>query len=163
VSARNRPPGVAVMFGRALLLRCPRCGQRRLFHRWLIMVKRCPCCEYVYEREEGFALGASVINLIFGQFVAVAFLVVSLMLTWPDPPVALLAALGVGLAIAAGVFFLPFSKTIWAALDLTMRATMGSSYGASNQQPGRSDGDQTTADGPRAGTETSAVRPTDSV
>lgn len=127
------------------------------------MVKRCPCCAYVYEREEGFALGASVINLIFGQFVAVAFLVVSLMLTWPDPPVARLAALGVGLAIAAGVFFLPFSKTIWAALDLTMGATMGSSYCASNHQPGVSVGDRTTAHGPQTGPEASAVGPTDLV
>jgi hypothetical protein len=100
------------------------------------MKPACPRCNHLFVREEGFALGASVVNLIFGQIIAVGFLVISLAITLPDPPITKLVVLGVAVAISAWVGFLPFSKTIWAAIDLVMHGTMGSSYGESNRQPG---------------------------
>jgi uncharacterized protein (DUF983 family) len=134
--ARRRRVTPALVFARALVLHCPRCGHGKLFHRWFTMVKRCPGCSYLFEREEGFALGASVVNLMFGQVVAVAFLVVSLVLTSPDPPILRLVVLGVIVALGTGVLFLPFSKTIWSGIDLVMHATMGASYASQNVQPG---------------------------
>ena len=125
------------MVGRALLRRCPRCGEGRLFRRWFTMVPTCPKCAYRFEREEGFALGASVMSLVIGQIIAVAYLIVSLILTMPDPPVTRLIAIGIALVVGSGLFIHPFTKTLWAATDLLMNRTMGSSYPISNVQPGR--------------------------
>ena len=138
-SGKHRRLGPLRMFGRALLLRCPRCGHGELFTHWSTMVARCPGCRYRFTREEGFALGASVVNLVFGQIVAVVFLVTSLVLTSPDPPMLRLLIIGVVVAIGSGFGFLPFSKTLWTTIDMIMHATMGSSYGASNRQPGVAD------------------------
>lgn len=126
------------MFARALVRRCPRCGRGKLFRRYFSMAKQCPRCEYLFAREDGFALGASVVNLVFSQIVAIAYLIVSIAITLPDPPVGRLAIIGVVVAIGSAVLFMPFSKTIWAAIDLVMHSTMGSSYGTSNKQPGLS-------------------------
>ena len=48
--------------GRGLIRHCPNCGQGRLFRRWFRMVDRCPRCGHQFDREEGFWLGAYVIN-----------------------------------------------------------------------------------------------------
>jgi uncharacterized protein (DUF983 family) len=81
----------------------------------------CPRCGLRFEREEGFFLGAYVINfalmeLAVGVFIAVAFAV-----TLPDPPVWGLIAMGLPLAVLFPVLTYPFSKTIWVAFDLYMR------------------------------------------
>ena len=55
------------MLGRALLKRCPLCGAGKLFTGWFRMKERCPGCGYLFEREEGFFLGAYVINLGIAQ------------------------------------------------------------------------------------------------
>lgn len=75
-------------------------------------------------------------NVIFGQFVAVSFLILSLVWTLPDPPIARLVIAGALITIVSGLLFMPFSKTLWAAIDLTMHSTMGPSYETSNAQPG---------------------------
>lgn len=51
-----------MLLGRALRLRCPLCGQGRLFRRWLLMHKNCPHCGVKFEREPGFFLGSIYIN-----------------------------------------------------------------------------------------------------
>lgn len=50
---------------RALRLRCPRCGQGRLFRNWFAMFPRCPECHFVYERDPGYFLGSTYINYGF--------------------------------------------------------------------------------------------------
>ena len=47
---------------RALLLRCPRCGTGKLYHRFISMNKRCSSCQLQFERESGFFLGAIYFN-----------------------------------------------------------------------------------------------------
>lgn len=129
-------PGWGLMLARGLVRHCPRCGQGKLFRRWFSMVPTCPKCGYRFEREEGFALGASVMSLVLGQIIAVAFLIVSLVLTMPDPPVVRLVIMGVAVVLLTGLFIQPFTKTLWAAVDMLMHQTMGSSWGDSNVQPG---------------------------
>src|SRR3954470_7996123 len=51
-----------MLLGRALRLRCPLCGQGRLFRGWLTMHKQCPQCGATFEREPGFFLGSIYIN-----------------------------------------------------------------------------------------------------
>jgi uncharacterized protein (DUF983 family) len=54
------PPGT--LLRRALRLRCPRCGQGRLFVGWFTMPVRCDVCRLKYERAPGYFLGSTYIN-----------------------------------------------------------------------------------------------------
>jgi hypothetical protein len=112
------------MLGRALLKRCPRCGGGKLFTGWFRMKERCPRCGYRFEREEGFFLGAYVINLAVAQGVVIVLAVVPLIVRLAqDPGTSILPfVVGGGLgAVAAPILFYPWSKTVWTAFDLMLR------------------------------------------
>ncbi len=100
--------------------RCPRCGQRKLFRRWLQLTPTCPRCRLVFEREEGAFLGSLAINNGVTAILAIAYLVVMLVLTLPDPPVFALTAGAVGICIVVPLLVYPFAKTTWAAIDLLL-------------------------------------------
>jgi uncharacterized protein (DUF983 family) len=55
-------PPVTRLVGRALRLRCPRCGVGRLFRGWFAMPRECSECGRVFERAPGYFLGAIYFN-----------------------------------------------------------------------------------------------------
>jgi uncharacterized protein (DUF983 family) len=57
----ERPP-LRALLARALRLRCPRCGQGRLYAHGLTMLEHCPVCGLRYEREQGYFVGAVYVN-----------------------------------------------------------------------------------------------------
>jgi uncharacterized protein (DUF983 family) len=117
-------PGRARMLARGLLKRCALCGAGKLFTRWFRMKERCPGCGYRFEREEGFFLGAYVINLAVAQAVVVVLAVVPaivLLARNPDTSIVPILAGGIAGAVLAPIAFYPFSKTVWTAFDLIMR------------------------------------------
>lgn len=120
----SRPqPSFWRMLGRGLLRRCPRCGARRVFETWFRMVERCPRCRLRFERESDFFLGAYVINLAVteGLLILALFLYVFRAVNDPTtPPLPVLVAALV-FAVGAPLAFFPFSRTVWAAIDLAMR------------------------------------------
>lgn len=125
------------MLLRGAARRCPRCGSGKLFRRWLTMVRECPRCAYRFEREEGFFLGAIVVNVIITELVIVAVIVLGFALTLPDAPVGALAIAGGVLAAITPLVSYPFTKTVWTAVDLIMRRSLGESYAtADGTQPG---------------------------
>lgn len=87
------------------------------------MVDRCPGCGYLFAREDGFFLGAFVIN--FGATTAGLGVIMGVL-------IAVLAGGGthraiVAVAVAAAIevvalpiVLYPFSKTLWSAIDLAM-------------------------------------------
>ena len=104
---------------RALLRRCPRCGERGVFRSWIGLRDRCPRCHLRYEREEGYWLGAILINTantigLFGLGM-VAWAVA----TWPDPPWGVMTASGIAFNLLAPIALYPYSKTLWVALEIT--------------------------------------------
>ena len=112
------------MLRRALWKRCPICGGGKLFTGWFRMKERCPRCGYLFEREEGFFLGAYVINLAIAQSVVILAAVVPaivLLARNPDASIVPIVVGGVVGAIVAPLLFYPFSKTIWTAFDLMLR------------------------------------------
>jgi hypothetical protein len=50
------------ILGRALRLRCPRCGKGKLFRGVFKMHRECDVCKLQYEREPGFYLGSIYVN-----------------------------------------------------------------------------------------------------
>lgn len=113
-------PTLARMLWRGLRKKCAVCGGGRLFSRWLTMKDHCPTCGFKFEREEGFFLGAFVVNVAVTEFALLVCIVVGFTLTLPHPPVLLLAVLGVMLSVVVPLASYPFSKTVWSAIDLAM-------------------------------------------
>jgi uncharacterized protein (DUF983 family) len=58
----NRDPSGIQAFLRGLAVRCPRCGQGRLFRGWFRMHDGCAACGLTFRREPGFYLGSIYIN-----------------------------------------------------------------------------------------------------
>jgi uncharacterized protein (DUF983 family) len=113
-------PTMGRMLWRGVRKKCPVCGGGRLFTRWFVMKEHCPTCGFAFEREEGFFLGAFVINIAVTEAAMFVALVAGVGLTLPDPPMLLLAGLGVVSAVLVPLFTYPFSKTVWSAIDLGM-------------------------------------------
>ena len=112
------------MIGRGLLKRCPLCGTGKLFTGWFKMKERCPGCGYLFEREEGFFLGAYVINLGIAQGLVILLAVVPLIVRLasnPDASILPFVVGGVVGAVVAPILLYPWSKTIWTAFDLILR------------------------------------------
>jgi uncharacterized protein (DUF983 family) len=104
------PPALALR--RGLRLRCPRCGEGRLFHGWNQLNDRCPACGLVYERETG--------DTWFFMYMTTAgltgVLVVSMFLLRPKLVwIGQLVVCGVALVVI--VLSLPFRKGIAVALS----------------------------------------------
>lgn len=82
------------------------------------MHERCVLCGLKFEREDGYWVGAMIINT---TVTFAAFLLVfggSAVLTWPDVPwmaVLLVTAL---VNLAVPIVFYPVSKSLWLALEM---------------------------------------------
>ena len=115
-------PSFGRMLWRGLTRRCPRCGAGHLFTRWLRMVERCPRCGYRFAREEGFQLGAYVINFGVTEGLVCLALFGYILAAAANPDVAVWPVIvgGVAAAVVTPILFFPFSRTIWAAIDLTL-------------------------------------------
>ena len=115
---------MARLLGRALLLRCARCGARKLFRRWFTMAERCPRCGMRFEREEGFFLGAYVINFgaTEGLLLVVLMAYVLAQANSTDGVAVLPVVLAaIGAAVLMPLAFYPFSRALWVAVELIMR------------------------------------------
>ena len=114
--------GVLRLVGRGVRLRCPRCGSGRLLASWFRLKSECPTCGLALDRgEHDYWLGAYAVNLVVAEFAAAALVVALVISSWPDVPWTLVQFGGAGLAILMPIFFFPFSRTLWLALDLAFR------------------------------------------
>jgi uncharacterized protein (DUF983 family) len=121
---RNAAPSPGRMLRRGLTKRCPICGSGHLFDGWFRMKERCPGCDFRFEREEGFFLGAYTINLAIAEGLLLVLAIVPLILLLnanPDMSVWPIAVVGLLAAVLAPIVFYPFSRTIWSAIDLVLR------------------------------------------
>ena len=113
-------PSTPTLFLRALARRCPQCGQKKLFRRWVTLPDRCPRCGLRFEREEGAFLGSLALNYGVTGVLFITMLVVWIALTLPDVPVVPVTAASIVLSVAFPLFFYPFAKLLWTATDLIL-------------------------------------------
>lgn len=85
-----------------------------------------------FEREEGFFLGAFVVNFGVMLLSLATFITVGVALTLPDPSATGLAAGGMAVGTLVPVAFYPFSRTFWSAIDLWMKPLEAAEIEAAN-------------------------------
>ena len=111
-------PGRAAPLRRGAVARCPNCGVRGLFTGYFTLRERCPGCGLRFEREEGYWLGAMVVNLGLTETLFAFWFVGGMLITWPEVPWMLLLVGGVMLNLVVPVVYYPLSKTTWMGLHL---------------------------------------------
>jgi uncharacterized protein (DUF983 family) len=103
------------VLGRALRLRCPRCGAGALFDGPFRMRPRCPACGLRYEREPGYFVGAIYLN--YGVTALLMLGGYFLLDAWLEPGTRVQLAVWVTFAIAFPLWFFRYSKGLWLGLD----------------------------------------------
>jgi uncharacterized protein (DUF983 family) len=124
----NGPHGqgrLGTLIKRGATKRCPSCGRGRVFRSWFHMRTACPECGYSYEREEGYWVGALIVNIAVAEFCFAVLFAAVVLATMPDVPwQPLLVAALVTNGLLPAVFY-PYSKTLWMAIDLYLHPLEG--------------------------------------
>jgi uncharacterized protein (DUF983 family) len=106
---------VGHILGRALRLRCPRCGRSPLYAHYFRMHERCAACGLRYEREQGYFVGAIYINYAVTAAVAVGGVLV---LDWTvGLTLAQQLALGVALGVLVPLVFFRHARSLWLVMN----------------------------------------------
>jgi uncharacterized protein (DUF983 family) len=103
------------ILGRALRLRCPRCGRGKLFSGWFRMFPECDWCGIVYDREPGFFLGSVYVNYGLTALVSTV-MYIALLAAGAASPEALLGWM-VGFSVLFPLWFFRYARSLWLALD----------------------------------------------
>jgi uncharacterized protein (DUF983 family) len=94
------------------------CGRGRAFEGFYRMRDRCPQCGYAFEREEGYWVGAVIMNFVFVEAWFALLFVTIVFATAPDIPWVPLLIVAIVTNGILPVILYPYSKTLWMALDL---------------------------------------------
>jgi uncharacterized protein (DUF983 family) len=106
---------VARTAGRAVRLRCPRCGETPLFLGWFRMHERCGRCGLTFERAQGYFVGAIYINYIVTTLIAIGGYLILWARTDLSPAAQL--ALWVPFCVLFPLWFFRYSRSVWLALE----------------------------------------------
>jgi len=115
VSLEGAISRAALLLGRALRLRCPRCGESRLFTGWFTMPPRCGFCGIRFEREQGYFVGAIYVN--YGVTVLIAM--AGYFVLWNTTTISTAGqlALWVPFVVLFPLWFFRYSRSLWLALE----------------------------------------------
>ena len=119
---------------RLLRLRCPFCGEGKLFRGYFDNPGRCGSCGYYFMRETGYFLPHVPIGYAATVFVALG--------SWPilryvfriQSPTLTLSIM-VAVALLFGVWVVRYSKAIWLAIDLTLHPPTAEDFTGRGRQP----------------------------
>lgn len=110
--------GLGGALWRGLGRKCPNCSNGRIFDSYFKMKERCPTCNYRFERESGYWVGAIIINTAAAMALFFLLFITVVLATMPGVEwVPLLLVTSLTMAVFPILFF-PLSKAIWMALDL---------------------------------------------
>lgn len=105
------------LFLRAIRLRCPRCGEGRLYRSIVSikMNKRCANCNLQFERESGFFLGAIYINYgLTAAIVTVGYMVLLVTRALPHDQIKFVT---LSVAVIFPLLFFRHARSLWLAFD----------------------------------------------
>lgn len=124
MNAAGGQAGFAASIGRALLLRCPRCGARGILAGWFKLKDTCPVCALGLRRapEDDEWFGGYFVNLIASELLMIIVVLGYVIRNWPDVPWTNVEVLGVVMVIVSPIISYPFSKALWVAVELRFGA-----------------------------------------
>ena len=105
------------LLSRAIRRQCPICGSKEIWKSWIEVKEECPNCQYHFVRENGYFLGAMILNVIFAEFLVMALMVA--LLIWTDMIWWGVELIILPLAIITPILWNPYFKGFWFLLDLT--------------------------------------------
>ena len=114
-------PSIRQVALRALRLRCPRCGDARLYRGWFTMEERCRACGLRYEAEQGYFVGAIYLN--YAATVAVALGGVLLIDNAIGLTLAEQLVVGIAVGLLAPLLFFRHARSTWLALGYLVALT----------------------------------------
>ena len=115
-----RPP-ILSLAKRALFLKCPRCGQGRLFRSFFSMHTHCANCRLKYEREQGYFVGAIYVN--YGVTVMIAMPGYFVLDYLFGLSLASQLAMWLGFCVLFPLLFFRHSRSLWLGLDYFFNPT----------------------------------------
>jgi uncharacterized protein (DUF983 family) len=113
-------PSAVTPLWRGVRRHCPRCGRGGLFTGFFTLRPSCPGCELRFEREEGYWVGAMIVNIAVTELVFGIVLVGGVLLWWPDVPWGALTIAAIAINAVVPIVFYPWSKTIWLGVDAVL-------------------------------------------
>jgi len=106
---------ITAVLGRGLRLRCPRCGRGALFRGAFTMHERCAACGLVFEREQGYFVGAIYVN--YAATVGITIVGFLLLDSYSDLSIGTQIALWSAVGIAFPLFFFRYSRSLWLSVE----------------------------------------------
>lgn len=103
------------VLGRAWRLRCPRCGEGKLFRGWIGMYPECDRCHLRYEREPGYFLGSIYVNYGLTALLVTVFYFTLFFTGWVSPQQALWIV--AGFAVVFPLWFFRYARSMWLGFD----------------------------------------------
>jgi len=100
---------------RALRLKCPECGLGPLYKSLFKMNARCEYCGLVYEREQGYFVGAIYLNVIATESLLLGTLVVYGLITGRIDETILTVL--VALALTLPLVYFHHTRSFWLCID----------------------------------------------
>ena len=106
--------------GRAIRLRCPRCGTTPLFRGWFRMAESCALCGLRFERAQGYFVGAIYINYAATTVIALA----AFFLMWGKFGLSTRTQLFVlvPFVVVFPLWFFRYSRSFWLALEWSLNS-----------------------------------------
>lgn len=116
-----RPP-LKQIAQRAAHWRCPYCGRGRLFRGIFRMLSRCPECGLSYFPEQGYYLGAMIINYAATTAVVVTIFLLSLLI----PDFTTLSTnskitIWIAFAVCLSLLFVRHAHSFWLGIDFWIK------------------------------------------
>jgi uncharacterized protein (DUF983 family) len=118
-SSASRPPASRKSYftvvSRAWRLRCPRCGQTKLFKNWIRMHAECEHCHLKFDREPGYFLGSIYANYGLTAILVTIFYFALFFSGKVHPQTALWIV--TAFALVFPLWFFRYARSLWLGFD----------------------------------------------
>jgi uncharacterized protein (DUF983 family) len=111
----NERPAIFALLSRCVRLRCPVCGRASIVARPFHVNHHCPSCDALFQREDGFFVGAIMVNVVTTEVFIIAVYLAFLMLIGSHYQ--LMITLLLVLALVFPLAFYHHSWSIWLSFD----------------------------------------------
>jgi len=107
-------PSLRKTLARILRARCPRCGEGPVFERGFLRAQKCSCCEWEFERGQGFWIGGSEVHMFASYGISVVLFIPLLIILGSTPLVQTIVIAG---HVLCSVALLRFSRAAFIGID----------------------------------------------